>query len=41
MARDERLLQLDDLVKTDVGVEGGLDVGEDRDGTIGTSATVQ
>lgn len=39
MTGDERLLELDDLVETDVGVEVGLDLGEDRDGAVGTTAT--
>lgn len=39
MARLEGLLESNDLVETDVGVEGGLDLGEDRDRTVGTAAT--
>lgn len=36
---DEWLLESDDLVKTDVGVEGSLDRVEDDDGAISASAT--
>lgn len=38
VARLDRPLERDDLVKADVGVEGGLDLGEDRDGAVGTAA---
>lgn len=41
MTRDERLLELDDLVETDVRMEVGLDLGEDGDGAVGTAATKQ
>ena len=41
MASDERLLELDDLVETDVGVEVGLDLREYRNGAISTSTTVK
>ena len=41
MARDEWLLQLDDLVKTDVGVEVRLNLREDRDGPISASTTAE
>ena len=37
---DEGLLQLHDLVETNVGVERGLDVVEDHDGAVSTSTTV-
>ena len=38
---DEGLLQLHDLVETDVGVERGLDVVEDHDGAVSTSTTAE
>ncbi len=38
VARLDRPLERDDLVEADVGVEGGLDLGEDRDGAVGTAA---
>lgn len=34
----DRPLERDDLVEADVGVEGGLDLGEDRDGAVGAAA---
>ena len=36
---DERILELGDLVQTDVRVESSLDLVKDDDGTVGTSAT--
>ena len=36
MLRNERLLDRDNLVETDVGVEGGFDVAEGDDGAIST-----
>ena len=39
MARPDRLLESDDLVKAAVGVEGSLNVGEGVDRAVGTSAT--
>ena len=39
MSGDEGLLFLDDLIHTVVGVEVGLDVAEDNNGSVGTSAT--
>ena len=41
MARENGLLEGNDLVETAVGVEGGLDVGEGVDRTVGTSTAVQ
>ena len=41
MARKYRLLQLNDLVETNVGVVTGLYIGKDRNRTIRTSTTVQ
>lgn len=38
--RDEGLLQLDDFVKTDVGVECGLDLVEDHNRPVRSTATV-
>ena len=40
VAGNDWLLEGDDLVETTVGVEAGLDVGEDGDRTIGTSTTM-
>ncbi len=40
VASDERGLLVDDLVTTEVGVEVGLDILEEGDGTVGTSTSV-
>ena len=40
MARENGLLEGNDLVETAVGVEASLDVREGVDRTVGTSATV-
>lgn len=40
VARLNGALESDDLVEADVGVEGSLDLGEDRDRAVGTSTTV-
>ncbi len=39
-ALQEWLLDRDDLVKADVGVEFGLDIGEDDNGAVGTTTAV-
>lgn len=39
-ALQEWLLNSDDLVKTDVGVELGLNIGEDDNGAVGTTTAV-
>ncbi len=41
MTGNQRLLELDDLVETYVGVEVGLDLGEDGNGAVGTITTEQ
>lgn len=41
VARLNGALEGNDLVETDVGVEGSFDLGEDRDGAVGTSTTVK
>ena len=41
MAREDGLLEGNDLVETAIGVEGSLDVGERVDRTVGTSTTVR
>ena len=40
MSSDERLLLIDDLVYTNVGVEIGLNVFEHDDGTVSASTSV-
>ena len=40
MARENGLLEGNDLVETAVGVEAGFDVGEESDGAVSTSTTV-
>ena len=40
MLGDERLLFIDDLINTDVGVEVGLNIFEDNDRTVSTSTSV-
>lgn len=39
MLLDERLLEVDNLVGTKVGVEVGLDGVENHDGTVGTTTS--
>ena len=39
MASNDRLLELDDVVDTSVGVEVGLDLVEDDDGAVSASTT--
>ena len=41
MASNDRLLELDDVVDTSVGVEVGLDLVEDDDGAVSASTAVQ
>ena len=41
VAREDGLLEGNDVVRTAVRVEAGLDVGEGHDGAVGTAATVQ
>ena len=40
VASNDRLLEGDNLVETTVGVEAGLDVGEDGNGAVSTSTTM-
>ncbi len=41
MARLNGALESDNFVETDVGVEGSLDLREDRDGAVSTSSTAK